>query len=167
MHGAVAEKFLPLLYGCLDKKGITMRADEKARAVCPGMEPAKEEDFGTEYLDRLISVKVVSDIGEAIEHINRYNTGHSEAIVTKDYASAMRFLNEVDAAAVYVNASTRFTTPPFYGRRRVRLWRGDRHQHAEAARAWSHGLKSAYHNKICGVRERAGKIISFDHSSMK
>ena len=115
VHGAVAEKFLPLLYGCLDKKGITMRADEKARAVCPGMEPAKEEDFGTEYLDRLISVKVVSDIGEAIEHINRYNTGHSEAIVTKDYASAMRFLNEVDAAAVYVNASTRFTDGEEFG----------------------------------------------------
>jgi glutamate-5-semialdehyde dehydrogenase len=115
VHGAVAEKFLPLLYGCLDKKGITMRADEKAKAVCPGMEPAKEEDFGTEYLDRLISVKVVSDIGEAIEHINRYNTGHSEAIVTRDYASAMRFLNEVDAAAVYVNASTRFTDGEEFG----------------------------------------------------
>ncbi len=79
------------------------------------MEPAKEEDFGTEYLDRLISVKVVSDIGEAIEHINRYNTGHSEAIVTRDYASAMRFLNEVDAAAVYVNASTRFTDGEEFG----------------------------------------------------
>ena len=115
VHEKITGEFLPLLYGRLFAKGITMRADEKARAVCTGMEPAKEEDFGKEYLDRLISIKVVSDIGEAIEHINRYNTGHSEAIVTKDYASAMRFLNEGDAAAIYVNASTRFTDGEEFG----------------------------------------------------
>lgn len=115
VHEKIAEQFLPLLYERLSKKEITMRADERARAVCAGMEPATEEDFGKEYLDRLISVKVVADIGEAIAHINRYTTGHSEAIVTKDYANAMRFLNEIDAAAVYVNASTRFTDGEEFG----------------------------------------------------
>ena len=70
---------------------------------------AKDTDWGREYLDYVISVKTVSDISEAISHINRYNTGHSEAIVTKDYDNAQKFLNEIDAAAVYVNASTRFT----------------------------------------------------------
>ncbi len=115
VHEKIAGQFLPLLYERLAKKEITMRADEKARAVCAGMEPAGEEDFGKEYLGRLISIKVVADIGEAVEHINRYNTGHSEAIVTKDYANAMRFLNEVDAAAVYVNASTRFTDGEEFG----------------------------------------------------
>ena len=73
------------------------------------MVAASEEDFGTEYLDKIISVKTVDSIDEAIEHINYYNTGHSEAIVTKDYHNSMKFLNEIDAAAVYVNASTRFT----------------------------------------------------------
>lgn len=115
VHEKIAERFLPLLYDRLRKKDITMRADEQARAICTGMEPATQEDYGKEYLDRLISIKVVPDIGAAIEHINRYNTGHSEAIVTKDYANAMRFLNEVDAAAVYVNASTRFTDGEEFG----------------------------------------------------
>ncbi len=71
--------------------------------------PATEEDWGTEYLDYIISVKTVSDVTEAIAHINKYNTGHSEAIITDSYQNAEKFLNEVDAAAVYVNASTRFT----------------------------------------------------------
>ena len=70
---------------------------------------ASEEDYGTEYLDAIISIKTVDSPEEAIEHINHYNTGHSEAIVTSDYHNAMTFLNDVDAAAVYVNASTRFT----------------------------------------------------------
>lgn len=115
IHEKTAEEFLPLLYERLTKKDIVMRADEAARAVCGGMEPAAEEDFAKEYLDRLISVKVVKDIEEAIEHINHYNTGHSESIVTRDYANALKFLNEVDAAAVYVNASTRFTDGEEFG----------------------------------------------------
>ena len=78
-------------------------------SVVPDLKKATEEDWGTEYLDLIASVRTVSSVDEAIEHINRYNTGHSEAIVTKDYANARKFLDEVDAAAVYVNASTRFT----------------------------------------------------------
>lgn len=115
IHEKIAKEFLPLLYDRLTGKSIVMRADEAARGICSAMEPATEEDFGKEYLDRLISVKTVSNIEEAIAHINHYNTGHSEAIVTKDYNNAMRFLNEVDAAAVYVNASTRFTDGEEFG----------------------------------------------------
>ena len=77
--------------------------------IIPKFTPATDEDYGTEYLDYIVSLKVVDDIDEAIMHINRYNTGHSEAIVTNDYNNSQKFLDEVDAAAVYVNASTRFT----------------------------------------------------------
>ena len=75
----------------------------------PGAVDACEQDWGKEYLDYIVSIKTVASIDEAIEHINRYNTGHSEAIITNDYTHAQRFLDEIDAAAVYVNASTRFT----------------------------------------------------------
>ncbi len=93
----------------LTEKGVEIRGCEKTCSVLPNAKPAKEEDWGTEYLDMIISCKIVSGIDEAIEHINRYNTGHSEAIITNSYANSQKFLNEVDAAAVYVNASTRFT----------------------------------------------------------
>jgi len=115
VHESIAKEFLPALYERLNSKQITMRADERARAVCPQMEEATEEDFYTEYLDRLISVKVVDSIDEAIAHINEHNTGHSESIITKDYENSLRFLNEIDAAAVYVNASTRFTDGGEFG----------------------------------------------------
>lgn len=80
-----------------------------AREIVPEIVTATEEDWGTEYLDAIISVKIVSSIEEAIAHINKYNTGHSESIITKDYTNALKFQDEIDAAAVYVNASTRFT----------------------------------------------------------
>lgn len=110
VHSAIAEKALPVICEALYEKGVEIRGDERAREYDNGrMKAATEEDWGTEYLDKIISVRIVDSIGEAIAHINRYNTGHSEAIVTKDYDNSMRFLNEIDAAAVYVNASTRFT----------------------------------------------------------
>ena len=115
IHCKVLNEFLPMLYQRLTQKQIIFRADERSRAVCPDMEPATNEDFATEYLDRLISVKTVDHIEEAITHINEYNTGHSETIVTGSYENAMKFLNEVDAAAVYVNASTRFTDGGEFG----------------------------------------------------
>ena len=115
VHANIAETFLPLLYERLSAKQIVIRADERAREICPQMEAATEEDFYKEYLDRFISLKIVNSIDEAIEHINSHNTGHSEAIITKNYARSMRFLNEVDAAAVYVNASTRFTDGGEFG----------------------------------------------------
>lgn len=109
VHRAVAEEFLPLLKARLDEKQVEIRADKEARALVDGFVPAAEEDWGREYLDYILSLKLVDSIDEAIAHINRYNTKHSEAIITSDYANAQRFLNEIDAAAVYVNASTRFT----------------------------------------------------------
>ena len=109
VHRAVAEEFLPLLKARLDEKQVEIRADKEACAMVDGFVPAAEEDWGREYLDYILSLKLVDSIDEAIAHINRYNTKHSEAIITSDYANAQRFLNEIDAAAVYVNASTRFT----------------------------------------------------------
>ena len=115
IHQAIEEKFLPLLAKKLAEKQVEVRADEAARAVVPAFVPAKEEDWGCEYLDYIVSLKTVCSLDEAIDHINRYNTGHSEAIITNDYANAQRFLNEIDAAAVYVNASTRFTDGEEFG----------------------------------------------------
>ena len=104
----VKDEFLPLLAKRLQEKQVELRGDEAAREAVP-MQKATEEDWGTEYLDYILSVKTVDSIEEAIAHINRYNTGHSEAIITKNQEHADKFLKEVDAAAVYVNASTRFT----------------------------------------------------------
>lgn len=115
VHSDIMQDFLPKLYKKLTEKKIIIRADERAREICPQMEAAEEEDFYKEYLDRLISLKIVDSMEEAIAHINTHNTGHSEAIVTRNYERAMRFLNEVDAAAVYVNASTRFTDGGEFG----------------------------------------------------
>ena len=115
VHRAVAEQFLPLLKERLSRKQVEIRADEEACAIEPSFTPATEEDWGTEYLDYILSLRLVDSLDEAIRHINRYNTGHSEAIVTSDYFNAQRFLNEVDAAAVYVNASTRFTDGEEFG----------------------------------------------------
>ena len=110
VHADIVEEFLPNLEKAISKiQSVEFRADEKARAVCTEILPASEEDWGMEYLDAIISVKTVASLDEAIRHINRYNTGHSESIITKDYDSALRFQDEIDAAAVYVNASTRFT----------------------------------------------------------
>lgn len=109
VHKNIKDQLLPVLKKRLDEKNVELRGDEAARATVEGIKQAAEEDWGKEYLDYILSIKTVSSIDEAIAHINRYNTGHSEAIVTKDYAHAQKFLNEIDAAAVYVNASTRFT----------------------------------------------------------
>ena len=109
VHEKVKDAFLPVLAERLRTKNVEMRADEEAKALSPDAVTATEEDWGTEYLDYILSIKVVGSADEAIRHINRYNTGHSEAIITRDYNNAQKFLDEVDAAAVYVNASTRFT----------------------------------------------------------
>lgn len=109
VHQAVVREFSRLLAQRLAEKNVEIRADEAARQYEDSFVPATEEDWGTEYLDLILSLKTVASLDEAISHINRYNTKHSEAIVTQNYANAQRFLNEIDAAAVYVNASTRFT----------------------------------------------------------
>nr|WP_294528357.1 glutamate-5-semialdehyde dehydrogenase [uncultured Blautia sp.] len=109
VHEQVKDVFLPVLAERLRQKHVEMRADEAARALIPDAVAATEEDWGKEYLDYILSIKVVGSVDEAIAHINKYNTKHSEAIITNNYENAQRFLDEVDAAAVYVNASTRFT----------------------------------------------------------
>lgn len=105
----IAYEFLPLICEKLIENGVEIRGCEKTREIVKDVVQAAEEDFKTEFLDLIISVKVVEDIDEAIKHINKYGTKHSESIITKDYFNANKFLREVDAAAVYVNASTRFT----------------------------------------------------------
>ena len=109
VHDSMKEVLLPVLAERLREKHVEMRADQEALSLMPGAVPADEEDWGTEYLDYILSIKIVYSVEEAIAHINRYNTGHSEAIITNSYTHAQKFLDEVDAAAVYVNASTRFT----------------------------------------------------------
>lgn len=109
VHRKVAETFLPMMKKRLDEKQVEIRADEDSRKIVPEFTPATEEDWGTEYLDYILSCKLVDSVDEAIAHINRYSTGHSEAIVTSSYENAQKFLERVDSAAVYVNASTRFT----------------------------------------------------------
>lgn len=115
VHRKIAVDFLPLLKKRLDEKQVEIRADESARAIVAEFVPATREDWAREYLDYILSLKIVDSLEEAICHINTYNTGHSETIVTADYFHAQQFLNEVDAAAVYVNASTRFTDGDEFG----------------------------------------------------
>ena len=109
VHKDVKDVLLPVLAKRLQEKHVEIRADEAAYVLIPGAVHATEEDWGKEYLDYILSIKVVSSVEEAIAHINKYNTKHSEAIITNNYEHAQKFLDEVDAAAVYVNASTRFT----------------------------------------------------------
>lgn len=109
IHKDVVQTHLPAIVEALLQKGVQVRGDERVMAVSDRVMKAAEEDWGTEYLDAVISIKVVDSFDEAVEHINRYNTKHSEAIVTDSYSHAQEFLEKIDAAAVYVNASTRFT----------------------------------------------------------
>ncbi len=120
IHKAAAEAFLPLLKKRLqdqqeEGRKVEIRAEEEACRMVPEFVLASEEDWGCEYLDYILSVKLVDSLDEAIRHINRYNTGHSEAIITQDYSYAQEFLDRIDAAAVYVNASTRFTDGNEFG----------------------------------------------------
>ena len=109
VHEKIAEKFLPKLKEKLDNFAVEVRGDERVNALYEGSIPATEEDYGKEYLDYILSMKVVSGVEEAVAHINQYNTGHSETIVTQSAKAAEYFLQNVDAACVYHNASTRFT----------------------------------------------------------
>lgn len=115
VHRAVAKKFLPLVKEKLDSAFVVIHGDEETAKILKDVIPATEEDFGKEYLGYEISVKVVGNIDEAIAHISKYGTGHSECIVTESYKNSMKFTNEVDCAAVYVNASTRFTDGNEFG----------------------------------------------------
>lgn len=109
IHKGISEALWPRLKARLQEKQVEIRGDETVCSLVEEAVPATEADWGTEYLDYILSAKTVENVDEAITHINRYNTGHSEAIITTNYDNAQKFLDQVDAAAVYVNASTRFT----------------------------------------------------------
>ena len=117
VHEAIAEKALPALGKALAKAGVRLHADDRSRALMAGVDavPATEQDWATEYLDYDMAVKVVPSLEAAIDHITRYSTGHSECIVTDSQSAAQQFVDQVDAAAVYVNASTRFTDGGEFG----------------------------------------------------
>ena len=115
VHKDAAQRVLPAVKAKLDEKQVEIRGCERTCQILSGCTPATEEDWSTEYLDYILAVKVVDSLDEAMDHIARYSSGHSECIVTENYAHAERFLNEVDSAAVYVNASTRFTDGGEFG----------------------------------------------------
>ncbi len=115
VHKDVAARFLPMAEALLEQKNVEIRGDERVRAILLSAIPATDEDWGKEYNDYILAAKVVDSMDEALEHIYRYGTKHSEAIVTENLEAAERFLNEVDAAAVYHNASTRFTDGGEFG----------------------------------------------------
>ena len=115
VHEAIAPTFLPAIETVLLAENVALRGDEKALTYLTNATLATKEDFETEYLELILAIKVVSSLDEALNHINQYSTRHSEAIITNNYLTSQRFLNEVDAAAVYVNASTRFTDGFMFG----------------------------------------------------
>ncbi len=115
VHRAAADRLLPGVLGRLAASGVTVHADERASALFPDAVPATEEDWSTEYMSLVVAVRVVDSLDDALEHIRRYSTHHTESIVTTDIVNAERFLNEVDSAAVMVNASTRFTDGGEFG----------------------------------------------------
>lgn len=115
VHENIAEKFLPVAVKALREKNVEIRGDKAVKAIVNDVTDATEEDWATEYLDYILAVKVVKNIDEAIDHITKYSTGHSECIVSESYTNTQRFLQEIDSAAVYVNASTRFTDGNEFG----------------------------------------------------
>ncbi len=115
IHKDIADKAIPMIADMLTENDCEIRGDETAQGISGLIKAATEDDYGTEYLAKIISTKVVNSLDEAIDHINNYSTGHSEAIITEDYESSQRFLNEIDSACVYVNASTRFTDGFMFG----------------------------------------------------
>jgi len=115
VHKAAATKFMPLIAEELREAGVEIRGCQATREIVPWIKAAAESDWDEEYLDLIIAVKIVKDLDEAIEHINTHGTGHSEAIVSENYTNVRRFMNAVDAAAVYANASTRFTDGNEFG----------------------------------------------------
>jgi glutamate-5-semialdehyde dehydrogenase len=120
VHADIAPKYLPLMAAELAKAGVEMHCDKRAMAILKSnsalkLKAATDEDWGKEFLALVAAVRVVASLDEALEHIERYGSGADEAIITEDYSAAMRFLNEVDAACVYANASTRFTDGGQFG----------------------------------------------------
>lgn len=115
LHKDVANKFLPKLFAALQANNVEVRGDTLAKAIVPEIVPATPEDWGTEYDDYIIAIKIVDSLDDAIKHINKYNTKHSESIITENYSASRKFMKQIDAAVVYSNASTRFTDGQQFG----------------------------------------------------
>jgi len=115
VHSKIAKHYLPTIIAELRKNGVEVRGDEEVRKIVPDVKAATEQDWGTEYLDLIMGVKVIQNLDEAIAHINKYGTHHSDSILTRDFDKAMKFIKEIDSAAVYWNASTRFTDGNQFG----------------------------------------------------
>lgn len=115
IHSDILSEALPVIKKRLDEKNVIIKGDAEAKAVCPDIEDADDEDFATEYLDYIISVKTVDSLDDAIRHINKYSTGHSEAIITNNEKNAEEFMTRIDSSSVYHNASTRFTDGGEFG----------------------------------------------------
>ena len=115
VHAGIAESWLPVVLAELDKRGVVVRADDRARAIWPDAEPATEADWATEYLDLILAVRVIDGLDEALAHIARWGTRNSEAIITRDLDVARRFVKAVDSGSVFVNASTRFSDGGEFG----------------------------------------------------
>jgi glutamate-5-semialdehyde dehydrogenase len=115
VHGAIAEEFVPAMVKALEAEGVEMRGDHRVRSIAPAVGEAGEQDWSTEYLDMIIAIAIVDDVGGAIEHVRRHGTGHTEAIVTESIPTAQRFIDGIDTAVVAVNASTRFTDGEEFG----------------------------------------------------
>lgn len=115
VHKNIANEFLPISIRALREKNVEIRGDKAVKAIVNDVVDATDEDWATEYLDYILAVKIVDNIDDAIDHITKYSTGHSECIVSENYTNTQRFLQEIDSAAVYVNASTRFTDGNEFG----------------------------------------------------
>jgi len=115
VHSKISKRYLPVVIAALRKEGVEVRGDEETRKIVPDVKAATEQDWYTEYSDLIMGVKVVKNLDEAIAHINKYGTKHSDSILTADFDKAMRFIREIDSAAVYWNASTRFTDGNQFG----------------------------------------------------
>jgi len=115
IHRNIAQSYLPTIIAELQKNGVQVRGDEETCRIVPEIKPATEQDWYTEYLDLIIAIKVVNNLNEAINHINKYSTRHSDSILTQDFTKSTRFLKEIDSAAVYWNTSTRFTDGNQFG----------------------------------------------------
>lgn len=115
VHKNIAAKFLPVMKSGYDKAGVELRGDAETKKILPGIKDATEEDWSTEYLELILSVKVVNSLDEAIDHINKYSSNHSDGIVTDSYSNGMKFITEVDSAACFINASTRFNDGNEFG----------------------------------------------------
>ena len=111
----IAKDFLPIVINALRERNVLVKGDEKVEDIINDIEKVNDDEWGLEYLDYIIAIKLVKNVDEAINHINKYGTGHSECIVTESYKNSQKFLQRVDAAAVYVNASTRFTDGGEFG----------------------------------------------------